>query len=98
MQLETLRALLSFAFIATGVLFFVAGTMGMLRFPDVYNRLHALTKSDNLGFGLVALGLVVVAPTVFEALKVVTIWLFVLVASTTSAHLVARVARQREEN
>lgn len=98
MELGAVRTGLSILLIAAGVLFFVAGTVGMLRFPDVYNRLHALTKSDNLGFGLVALGLVVVAPTVFEALKVVTIWLFVLVASTTSAHLVARVARQREEN
>jgi len=32
--------------------FFLAGTVGLLRFPDVHSRLHALTKADNLGLGL----------------------------------------------
>jgi multicomponent Na+:H+ antiporter subunit G len=39
-----------------GVFFFIAGTAGILRFPDAYSRLHALTKADNLGLGLIALG------------------------------------------
>ena len=39
--------------IATGAFFFFAGTVGLLRFPDALTRLHALTKSDNLGLGLV---------------------------------------------
>ena len=32
------------------VFFFVGGTVGLLRFPDVYSRLHALTKADNIGW------------------------------------------------
>ena len=43
--------------ISMGALFFLAGTVGLLRFPDALTRLHALTKADNLGLGLVVLGL-----------------------------------------
>ena len=43
--------------VSAGVFFFLAGTVGLLRFPDTLTRLHALTKADNLGLGLVVLGL-----------------------------------------
>ena len=43
--------------ILTGSLFFLGGTIGLLRFPDVYARLHALTKADNTGLSLIILGL-----------------------------------------
>jgi monovalent cation/proton antiporter MnhG/PhaG subunit len=47
----------SVAAISFGVFFFLAGTVGLLRFPDTLTRLHALTKADNLGLGLIMLGL-----------------------------------------
>ncbi|RAL25295.1 hypothetical protein DL240_03530 [Lujinxingia litoralis] len=75
-----------------GACFFLAGSVGMLRFPDVYTRLHALTKADNLGFGLVVAGLSLRAPGLNEVFKLVLTWGFVLVASTVSCHLVAREA------
>ena len=43
--------------IGSGAFFFLAGTVGLLRFPDALTRLHALTKADNLGLGLVVAGL-----------------------------------------
>ncbi len=43
--------------VSAGAFFFLAGTVGLLRFPDALSRLHALTKADNLGLGLVVLGL-----------------------------------------
>ena len=43
--------------VTAGAVFFLAGTVGLLRFPDPLTRLHALTKADNLGLGLVVLGL-----------------------------------------
>ena len=76
-----------------GTAFFVSGTIGMLRFPDVYARLHALTKCDNLGLGLVALGLMLQAPSGWLAVKILGTWVLVLMASGTSAHLIARRAR-----
>ena len=48
---------LSIILIWGGVGFFVAGTIALLRLPDLYTRLHALTKADNLGLGLLVAGL-----------------------------------------
>lgn len=80
--------------VAIGAIFFAAGTMGMLRFPDVYTRLHAMTKADNLGIGFVVLGLILVAPHWTLIVKLLLTWGFILVAGTTAAHLVARSARR----
>lgn len=64
--------------------------MGLLRFPDVFTRLHALTKADNVGLGFVCLGLVVNAASIWVALKIFLIWLLALFASTVSCYLLAR--------
>jgi multicomponent Na+:H+ antiporter subunit G len=52
-----------------GNVFFLAGTFGLLRFPDVYPRLHALTKADNVGLGLIVAGLAIQAASWAAALK-----------------------------
>ena len=80
--------------IAAGVVFFLAGTVGLLRFPDTLTRLHALTKADNVGLGLVVAGLLPQASGPLEALKLVLVWLTVLLAGATVSQLIARVARR----
>jgi multicomponent Na+:H+ antiporter subunit G len=80
--------------ITAGAIFFLAGTAGLLRFPDALTRLHALTKADNLGLGLVVLGLLPRADGALGALKLVLVWLLVLLAGATVAQLIARVAQR----
>ncbi len=80
----------------TGAIFFLAGTVGLLRFPDVYTRLHALTKADNLGLGLIVGGLALQAESWVIAFKLIVIWLLVLLASAVACHLVARSALHRK--
>jgi multicomponent Na+:H+ antiporter subunit G len=75
--------------LTAGGLFFVAGTAGMLRFPDTHSRLHALTKADNLGLGLVAAGLLPQAGTVAAGLQLLLVWLLALVASAAASYLIA---------
>jgi multicomponent Na+:H+ antiporter subunit G len=82
------------AAVSAGAFFFLAGSIGLLRFPDTLSRLHALTKADNLGFGLVMIGLLPRAEGLLAGLKLVFIWLLVLLASATVSQLVARVARR----
>lgn len=77
-----------------GAFFFLGGTVGLLRFPDVFTRLHALTKADNLGLGLIASGAILLADSLWIALKIILVWLVVLVGSATSGYLVARHARR----
>jgi multicomponent Na+:H+ antiporter subunit G len=80
--------------ILTGAFFFLAGTVGLLRFPDTLTRLHALTKADNLGLGLVVLGLLPQSGSVFAGLKMILVWLLVLLASAAVSQLIARAARR----
>ncbi len=87
--------LLSTVLLIAGGVFFLAGTLGLLRFPDVYTRLHALTKADNVGLGLVVAGLALQAESLAAAGKLLLIWLLVLLAGASVAHLVAAAARQR---
>jgi multicomponent Na+:H+ antiporter subunit G len=76
--------------VASGAFFFLAGTAGLLRFPDASTRLHALTKADNLGLGLVVLGLLPHVDGPGAGLKLVCIWLLVLLSGAAAAQLIAR--------
>lgn len=78
-----------------GAVFFLAGTVGLLRFPDVYTRLHALTKADNIGLGLMVVGLALQTESWAVVGKLLLIWVLVLLAGASVAHLVAVAARQR---
>ncbi|HTO48645.1 MAG TPA: monovalent cation/H(+) antiporter subunit G [Burkholderiales bacterium] len=82
--------------VCAGAFFFLAGTVGLLRFPDALTRLHALTKADNLGLGLVVLGLLPHADSVLGGLKLVAIWLLALLASGAVSQLIARAARRTD--
>ena len=83
---------LAAALIAAGTFFFLAGTVGLLRFPDVYSRLHALSKADNLGLGLVVAGLALQAGSLLDVVRLLLVWVLVLIASATTAHVISRSA------
>lgn len=82
--------------ISSGAVFFLAGTVGLLRFPDPLSRLHALTKADNLGLGLVVLGLLFQMKEPFAAAKLISVWLLALLAGATVTQLIAHIARPGE--
>jgi len=88
--------LLSVVCIVAGAFFFLAGTVGLLRFPDTFTRLHALTKADNLGLGLVVLGLLPRVDGVLAGGKLIAIWLLVLLSGAAASQLIARSARRRD--
>lgn len=82
--------------VSLGVFFFLAGTLGLLRFPDVFTRLHALTKADNLGLGLVVLGLLPQMGSMHAMLKLLLIWLLVLFSGAIVGQMLAQAARSGE--
>lgn len=90
---EALAALL----LVSGCLFFLAGTLGLLRFPDAHARLHALTKADNVGLMLVCAALALLSGSMRAAALLGLIWLLGLLAASVSAHLIARRARHHLE-
>jgi len=82
------------AFIGSGF-FFVAGSVGLVRFPDVFTRLHALTKADNLGLGLLVVGLALRSGSWTAAAKLFVVWLLIVFTGATACHLVASAARKK---
>ncbi len=90
--IDGLRDAASMALTGLGLAFFVAGTLGLVRFPDSFSRLHALTKADNLGLGFLALGLALQADHWGQVLRLALIWGLALIAAGIAAQLVARAA------
>ncbi len=78
------------ACVIAGCAFFLAGTAGLLRFPDTRTRLHAIVKADNLGLGFICLGLAVYDGTLPGVIRLLAVWLLALTASSISAFLIAR--------
>ena len=95
--MSLLVSLLSGACILAGAFFFIAGTLGLLRFGDTLSRVHALTKADNLGLGLIVLGLLPLVGSLAGALKLLVIWALVLLGGTTAAQLVASAVRREQD-
>jgi multicomponent Na+:H+ antiporter subunit G len=87
--------LFSVTAICAGSFFFLAGTLGLLRFPDSLSRLHALTKADNVGLGLVVLGLLPLTHSVLGGLKIVVVWVLVQLSGVTVGQLIAQSMRRK---
>ena len=91
--------LLAVVVIFFGLFFFISGSIGLLRLPDIFSRLHALAKADNIGLAFISLGVIILEPDILNNIKIVIIWLLVMAASATSSHLLARYAlRERRDD
>ncbi|WP_144931235.1 cation:proton antiporter [Kocuria marina] len=77
---------LSAVLIVCGVLFFTAGTAALIRFPDIRSQLHALTKADNLGPGLIMVGAAVYLGSWSSAALLAIAWVLILGSASVSAH------------
>ena len=85
-------------FIVAGLFFFTAGTIGILRLPDFYTRLHAAGKCDSLAAVLFVVGIMLYTvqdfsfATLLVALKILLIAVFVFIASPTATHAITEAA------
>ncbi|UXA20520.1 monovalent cation/H(+) antiporter subunit G [Mycobacterium sp. SMC-4] len=95
-MVATLTTVATVGFIVAGCAMYTLGTIGLLRFPDTRSRLHALTKADNLGLGLLVIGLSLAAGSVATVGLLILIWLLALAASATAAGLLARGGTETE--
>lgn len=77
---------------AAGALLSIIGAVGMLRFPDVYTRIHAASVTDTGGASLLLLGLCLLAGPTATTLKLVLIWAFILLTSPAAANALANAA------
>ena len=84
--------LLSWISILGGLFFIVVGSIGVLRFPDVYTRLHASGMTDTMGAGLVLVGLSFQEGLTLITVRLLMIWAFLLFTSPIATHALARAA------
>lgn len=80
------------ALLLGGLVFVLAGVVGILRLPDFYARLHATSKCDTLGLALMAAGVAVHTGPTLITVKVLLVVAFVAVVNTTVAHALGRAA------
>ena len=83
-------------FVVVGTFFGLVATVGIIRLPDLYSRLHAASKSDTLGSVLSLAGLAIVLGVTTESMKLVFLVVFLFVTSPTAAHAIARAAKEEE--
>jgi multicomponent Na+:H+ antiporter subunit G len=88
--------ILSWISLVTGSIFLIIGTIGLIRFPDFFTRLHAASVVDTLGCILIMMGLMLQAGLSLVTVKLILIVIFILFTSPTAAHALAKAALHGE--
>ncbi len=89
-----MQQIIGYIFITLGLGFDVFGCIGLLRLPDVYNRLQATTKCVTLGTCGILLGTVVIKGLCATGVKAILVAVFLLLTSPVAAHALARGAHK----
>ncbi len=88
--MDTLLDGASWACLIGGSVFSLIGLIGVIRFPDVYTRMHAASLVETLGVGLILLGLVFQAGLSLISVKLALIFIFLFFTNPTTTHALAR--------
>jgi len=84
--------ILSWASILAGLFFILVGTLGVLRMPDVFTRLHAAGMTDTMGAGFLILAMCLQAGFSLIAVRFALVYAFIMITSPISTHALARAA------
>ncbi len=95
--MELLIDILIIVLLAGGTFFFLVGTLGLIRMPDVFCRMHATTKCDTLGAGLILLALMIHRGMSLISIKLLLIIIFIWITNPTAAHIIAKAEWNKEK-
>ena len=84
-------------FTCAGLFFFVVGVIGVLRLPDFYTRLHAVSVCDTMGAGLVLVGLMLQGGLSLVTVKLLLVFYFMMFTGPTAVHALAKAAMQSKQ-
>jgi len=93
-MMQPLLDVLSWICLLGGAIFLLIGAIGVLRFPDFYTRLHAVSVCDTLGAGLVLVGLMFQGGLSLVTVKLLLIFYFMMFSGPTAVHALAQAALQ----
>ncbi len=88
--MNVLFIILSVIFMCGGLFFFTTSTIGLIRFPDFFTRLHATGKGDTLAVFLCLVGLGIYEGLTLSGLKLILIAVFMILAQPTATHAISR--------
>lgn len=88
--LMLIKEIIVLIFLIGGLFFYFVGVLGLIRMPDVFCRMHATTKCDTMGAGLIFIGLIIWQGTTFVSLNILIILLFIWLTNPTAAHYIAK--------
>lgn len=83
-------------FLFGGLFFFLVGTLGILRFPDIFTRAHSAAKCDTLGAILCLFALMVFNGIDIVSFKILLILIFVWITNPTATHLISKAEYTRQ--
>ncbi len=92
-MMETAIYILSWALIGGGSFFYVVGSIGLLRMPDVFTRMHATSVSDTFGAFLMLVGMMLQVEPSLVTLRLIIIIAIILYTGPVATHALARAAR-----
>ncbi|WP_198510327.1 monovalent cation/H(+) antiporter subunit G [Bacillus solitudinis] len=84
-----LRQIFVYVFLLTGIYFLLSTAVGMIRFPDLYTRLHAGSKCLMAGGISVLMGCIVLEGIGVVSLKLIVILIFLLITNPIAIHVIA---------
>jgi multicomponent Na+:H+ antiporter subunit G len=84
-------------FLFGGLIFFMVGTVGILRFKDVFTRAHSAAKCDTLGAMLSLTALIIYNGVNWVSLKIILIIIFVWITNPTATHIITNVAHENSK-
>jgi multicomponent Na+:H+ antiporter subunit G len=87
-------ALVGYVLMGAGALFVLSGGVGLLRFPDFYTRIHAVSVTDSAGAGLMLVGLLLLPSAWSTEIRLLVILLFLMLTGPTATHILAHAARR----
>ncbi len=84
--------IISYLFLAVGCFLIVVASIGIIRFPDVYSRIHPAGKSDTLGQAMIFIGLMIYEGLSFVSIKLLIIVIFIFITNPTATHALVNAA------
>lgn len=92
--MDTMLDMLSWALLLGGAIFLLIGAIGVLRFPDFFTRLHAVSVCDTMGAGLILAGLMLQGGMSLVTVKLMLMFYFMIFTGPTAVHALAEAALQ----
>ncbi|WZL73357.1 monovalent cation/H(+) antiporter subunit G [Clostridiaceae bacterium 35-E11] len=93
-----MKLILMGIFLLGGLFFFVVGTVGILRFPDLFTRAHSAAKCDTLGAVLCLMALMIYSGFTYVSFKLLLVIVFLWITNPTATHLITKAAYVKEKN